>query len=815
MPIAIRELIDQIRPETTTVLVLGAGASIPSNAPSAANLIDSISKEFRIDADGFSLAEISALAESARNRTDLIKLIRKSFKGLTAKGSLLNLPSHDWKSIYTTNYDELVEDAYRRAHKPLQVFSSDFDFKAQADPIATKLFKIHGTISKDSVDGFVHNLILTQTDYDSTSEYREALYARLKADMDPGSQVVIIGQSLKDAHLRALVEQVIATNQKVGAGGRIYILLYEQDENRAKLFEQRGLKVAFGSLDSFMAGVDAKAPSTALVYKDTGNPLDAISALRPFTVDVQDEISLPHDASSIFNGWPATYADVASGLTFERTCVSSIVKFFDDNEKFYACVLGASGVGKTTAARQAVLRLKGRGFFVWEHKVDLPLRNSLWLQVADRLAKSSKKGVLLIDEAHSHLYDLNSLVDGLSAQRNKSLYLLCVAAKNHWAPRIKTPNLYKNGQEITLSRLDQSEVDRLLVLVETSPDLRRLVETGFSGFSRTERRRRLIQRCESDMFVCLKNIFASEKFDDIILREFAQLDEPYREVYRYVAAMESAGIHAHRQLVVRLLGISSSSVAQMLAGLEGIVSEYEINAREGIYGWKIRHDVIASIIAQYKFHNLQQQIDLFSNVIDNISPTYDIEVRTIRELCNVETGLPRIPDKTIQNNFLRRMMSIAPGERVPRHRLIRNLISLGEFEKADTEIRIYEKDFKREAPIDRYKILLLIARATETKGLLAQDRLVILEQARELAAASAERYDGNKYVLGAYCEVGVHAFKLGGSHEIFDEAMDVLRKAENRLGDPDITRMVVRYERRLSAQEISITESEPDEAVGE
>ena len=38
-------------------------------------------------------------------------------------------------------------------------------------------------------------------------------------------------------------------------------------------------------------------------------------------------------------------------------------------------------------------------------------------------------------------------------------------------------------------------------------------------------------------------------------------------------------------------------------------------------------------------------------------------------------------------------MSIAPSERVPRHRLIRNLIDAGAYDKADTEIRIFEKDF--------------------------------------------------------------------------------------------------------------------------
>lgn len=815
MPITIKELVDQIQQEKT-VLLFGAGASAPSNAPSVSALIEAISAEFGIEIDGLSLSEISALAENKRSRTELIHLIRRKFVGLKAKGALLNLPNHQWKGIYTTNYDELVEDAYQRAQKPLTVFSSDFDFKAQGDPTATKLFKLHGTINKDSVDGYVHNMILTQTDYDSTSEYRDALYNRLKDDLNPGSQAIIIGQSLNDDHLRRLIEDVISINKKVGAGGRICLVLYEQNENRAKAYELRGLNVAFGSLDSFIAGIDAKAPNTASAYKDTGNLLDAFNALRPFTIDVQDEMApeLAH-ASSIFNGWPASYSDIASGLTFERTCVSEIVRLLEEVGKQYVSLLGASGVGKTTAARQALLRLRGKGYQAWEHKVDLPLQTSHWVNVAKRMTTSKQKGVLFVDEAHGHLYELNHLVDQLATQELTGLKLVCVAAKNHWGPRVKTPLFYKYGHEVQLSQLDHPEVDRLLALVQTNRDLCQLVESSFSGFSRGERRRRLIERCDSDMFVCLKNIFASEKFDDIILREFGALDEANAEVYRYVAAMESTGIHVHRQLVLRILGVTADAIHAVLGGLVGIVTEYEINPREGIYGWKVRHDVIAAIIAKYKFHDIAQQIDLFTKVIDNISPTYDIEVRTIRELCNTETGLPCIPDKLIQNNLLRRMMSIAPGERVPRHRLIRNLISIGEFEKADTEIRIYEKDFKREAPVDRYKIQLLIARATETKGLLKEDRMVIIEQARELAAAASDRYEGNKYVLGAYCEVGVHAFKIGGSHKIFDEAMDVLRKAESRLGDPDIMKMVIRYERRLSAHEISITDSEPDEAVAE
>lgn len=83
-------------------------------------LIEAISTEFKIDSSGLNLREISGLAESKRNRNELINCVRSKFKKLKPFGSILNLPLYSWKSIYTTNYDKLVEDAYERAGKPLK-----------------------------------------------------------------------------------------------------------------------------------------------------------------------------------------------------------------------------------------------------------------------------------------------------------------------------------------------------------------------------------------------------------------------------------------------------------------------------------------------------------------------------------------------------------------------------------------------------------------------------------------------------------------------------------------------------------------------
>jgi hypothetical protein len=341
------------------------------------------------------------------------------------------------------------------------------------------------------------------------------------------------------------------------------------------------------------------------------------------------------------------------------------------------------------------------------------------------------------------------------------------------------------------------------------------VETTFAGYTRHEKRIRLVQRCEADMFVCLKNIFSSEKFDDIILREYAELESTLQDVYRVLAAMESAGVHVHRQLVIRLLGISAMQVSSILTRMEDILQEETVDESQGIFAWRGRHKVIMDIVAEHKYYDSHRRYDLLDSVVSNIQPSYKIELKTIRSLCSIESGLTMLPSLEQQNVLLRKMISVAPGERVPRHRLITNLIELGHFDAADTEIKVFGADFRLDAPTTRYQITLATARAVRSKGLMQEDRIALLGKAGELGAAAAARFRDVKGVLAAYCEVGIETAKLAGRRDVFDRAIAALRKTEERVGDPDIARTIARLERRMS----SITLEEPgfefDDLIGE
>ena len=366
MPIQLDQLCDSINTEQT-VLFLGSGSSIPSGAPSVSTICDHLSKKFKIEQNDLTLAELSDIVERRRSRRNLVAAIRELFSGLKPTGGLLSLSRFQWKSIYTTNYDNLVEDSYKLAGLPLSVYSSNFDFSIREVPGALRLLKLHGTIDNDVTDGTNYRLVLTETDYGLVEEYREYLFDSLKADLS-GADLVIVGHSLADPDIRTVIGRAQSISARIGNVGTIYILMYTPNADRAELYEARGMKVCFGGIDDFAAALTTHVHAGAPARPDTSDPLGLSPLLPPITLDVQHSLTLSTAVSDMFNGWPASYADIAAGNTFQRSVITSAEREIQNGEGFGVVLLGASGVGKTTAARQLLHSLVGKGYVAWEHK---------------------------------------------------------------------------------------------------------------------------------------------------------------------------------------------------------------------------------------------------------------------------------------------------------------------------------------------------------------------------------------------------------------------------------------------------------------
>ena len=82
MPIDASALINEIEPERT-VLLFGAGSSLPSNAPSVAKLQAHFEKVFGVSAKDYNLAEQTGIIDQrTKDRQRLITELRAQFVGL-------------------------------------------------------------------------------------------------------------------------------------------------------------------------------------------------------------------------------------------------------------------------------------------------------------------------------------------------------------------------------------------------------------------------------------------------------------------------------------------------------------------------------------------------------------------------------------------------------------------------------------------------------------------------------------------------------------------------------------------------------------
>lgn len=791
MPISLTSLRTRLQAKQT-ILLMGAGAAVPSGAPSGIELAHSLWRNIaKSEPQSDDLKETASILERRFGRFAVVNEVRSRLQTLKATGGLLLLPKFSWTAIYSTNFDRLIESCYKRSGMQLSTIRSNFDFTNKENHQYTHLYKIHGCISQDRAFGDKPSMIITEHDYEEYDKFRQTLFSNLQTHMLT-NDVLIIGQSLRDPHLYDLVKKVLALRQE-GVSTQVYALIYDQDDLRSPLLEDKGAIIAFGGIDEFCQELsnEFKFDQSETVPQAEELPPNIISS----ALDIASALKQASNPSAMFMGRSATYSDIRSGATFERSRLQEASQELAIGSKNAVLILGAAGVGKTTFARQVALELADKGLAVWEHRDDFPFQAKSWMEFADSLRISGKFAALLIDECTHYLRQTNLLIDHLASTKNLHLKIICTANAAQWAPRIKSKCFQSDALQFDISTLDNAEINGLINLYQRNSLVRQLGNKEFGSLSRDRQYRQLRDRCSADMFVCLQNIFSNQSLDTILLNEFEELEEALQEYYRYVAALEAVGTRVHRQLLMRMLGIGASEVNSALNGLTGIVDEYDIRPREGIYGWSTRHLVIARIITEYKFSNYDELEKLFDHIISNINPAVNIELQSVRDLCDREHGIGRLNTTEVRQRLYERLIETASGERVPWHRLVAERLEYGSIEDAEITLRNAVETVGPDGPLDRFKVRILLRRAGETKGISAGDRLALVRKAYETAETCVRNHPNDKFAYRSLCDVAVELVKKGESPYILDEAIAKMRFASEEILDPEMDQALSRFER--------------------
>jgi hypothetical protein len=177
--------------------------------------------------------EISQLYEKRFGRVQLIEAIRKALyigdcEPGKAHKAFASLP---FETVYTTNFDLIIEDAYSSIKRPFRSLVGDTQLPFHGGPLTTSIIKMHGDLKHEE------QIIVTSEDYSNYLDSHPVIATHLAA-MLITKTALFIGYSLSDpdfSNIRSIVRQRLGSFERMS-----YLIQFDSNpEKMDKLLSEK------------------------------------------------------------------------------------------------------------------------------------------------------------------------------------------------------------------------------------------------------------------------------------------------------------------------------------------------------------------------------------------------------------------------------------------------------------------------------------------------------------------------------------------------------------------------------------------------
>ncbi len=761
------------------------------------------------------LAQIAEVAESESSLFAVQEAIRERLEGLRPADFHYLIPEFRWNSIFTVNYDTIVEQAYEaRANSRLQrlvLFLSNEDQiegSLAAVPNPVPFVKLHGSITH-ARDSRIP-LILTPDQYVRHRKGRENLF-RFLLSRATDFPIVFAGHSLSDPDLRRILVEI---EEETPSRPAYYFVARDVPSVLERSWASRRVFALQGTFEEFLRQIDqdipeaqrrlaSLAPITDVIERKFKRHEEMTDGCRRFLsehVDVVDpSMSVKvANAAAFYRGFDVDWYAVSRGLDVKRSiCDRMILEVMlrhesDRPTRVELYVLkGFAGSGKSVTLRRiawdsapicdgTVLHLREYGSLQYEAIVEV-------------LRLTDERLFLFVDDAADNVSQIEGLIE--QARRDKlALTIVTAERQNEWNTVCDDRLSPFLTDTFELRNLNEDEMTELLGKLEQHNSLGFMSE--MEPADRLEYFGRVMRR---QILVALHEATSGKPFVDILVDEFNQIrPEQARDIYLTVCVLNRLGVGVRAGVISRVFGIPFARFEQeFFKPLEHVVEVRE-HPTLGEMIYEARHQEIAQIVFERILTTRGARFDEYVRILRALNVSYNTDRRAYRGLLNNAPLADLFPEYEDVTELYRIAEEIAPDDA---YRL--------------QQQGIYE--MKRRPPdLARAGRLLREAMALEPRNSSIVHSLA--EHARHLAEEAGTELDKRRYrseardLLDSLIHFDGH--KGYARHTLVKLAMDELKEQLEDPETPDerIERAVQRVEDHIQA---GVQETPGDELMAQ
>ena len=650
-------LLTQIR-EGKAVLFLGSGASLDAtdgkgnHPPTGWELGKLLSDQFL--GGKYCDAPLAQIGEYAISESDVLTVqsfISDIFQPFKPTNEHLLIPTFRWFGIGSTNYDLLVEDAYKavpdRVQNPaLFIENSDRISDRLRDASAVPYLKIHGCITR--LNNPHCPLILSTDQYIQHKQNRNRLFTQLQ-DWGVEHPIIFVGHSLQDPDIRAIMLEL---NELGDMRPRYYFVAPCVDEIQTRFWEANykvtPIKATFAQ---FMSALDAQIskPLRGLAIAKTEDAeefeISEKFAVHDWTLSTACKQFLKTDVAYVkgiiktesidplhfYKGMNKGWSGVEQNLDVKRRLTDSILsEHFLIEESSHSDVpelivlQSHAGGGKSITLRR----------MAWDAAKEFDCL-CLWLNshgvlssaaIQELLTLCQERIYLFVDNAADRVREIASVIKQVGVHGGQ-LTVVTAERINEWNVSCSSLSPFVT-EEYLLRYLSETEIDGLLGLLEKHKALGKI-----TSFTPEERKKEFVDRAGRQLLVALHEATMGKPFEDIVLDEFNGITpHEAQQFYLTVCVLNRVGVPVRANLISRIHGLLYEDFQKRLfSPLAHIVhTKHDPVLRDYLY--RTRHSHIAQIVFERALPKAEDRYDAYVRCLQHMSSTYDVDQKALYRL---------------------------------------------------------------------------------------------------------------------------------------------------------------------------------------